>query len=65
MSEVDRVVHLPLHADSACERPLAEPKPTMTLAASYLPGYAVLTLESPLRTVVVNVKQLIGALKSI
>jgi hypothetical protein len=60
----ESITHLPLHADSACERPL-EMRVTMTLAASYLPGYVVLTLEDPLRTVVVNVKQLISALKSI
>jgi hypothetical protein len=61
----DTLHRLALHADSARERPLERPAPTLTLAASYLPGHVVLTLEQPLRAVVVSVEQLIEALQSI
>lgn len=54
-----------LHADSVRERPLDPPRPAMTVAKSYLPGYVVLTLEEPLRSVVVEVEKLVNALQSI
>lgn len=61
----ESLARLELHADSARERPLERPAPSITVAPSYLSGYAVLTLENPLRSVVVNVEQLIDALESI
>lgn len=63
MNEVARIV---LHADSVRERPLDEPRPRMIVSRSYLPGYAVITIEtSPPRTVVVEAARLVDALKSI
>jgi hypothetical protein len=60
------LIRLPLHADSARDRPLEEPKASMTVAASYLPGYGLLTFESnPPRTIVVEIEKLIGALQSL
>lgn len=35
--------HVPIHADSARDRPLEEPKPGPIVSPSYLPGYIVVT----------------------
>lgn len=59
------ITRIALHADSARERPLDSPRPAMVVAPSYLPRHAVLTLENPLRAVVVDVDQLLAALQSI
>jgi hypothetical protein len=60
------LIRLPLHADSARERPLEEPKAQLLVMRSYLTGFAVLTVEmNPPRTVVVEIEKLIGALQSI
>jgi hypothetical protein len=60
------LIRLPLHADSARERPLEEPKAQLLIVRSYLPGYAVITVENnPPRTVVVEIERLIAALQSL
>lgn len=56
--------HVPIHADSARERPLEEPKPGLIVSPSYLPGYVVVTVEaSPPRTIVVDAEKLIEAVR--
>lgn len=37
--------HVPIHADSARDRPLEEPKPGPIVSPSYLPGYVVVNAE--------------------
>jgi hypothetical protein len=60
------LIRLPLHADSARDRPLEEPKAQLLVTGSYLPGYAVLTVEmNPPRTIVVEIEKLIDALQSL
>lgn len=59
-------IRVELHADSARERPLDEPRPQMIVERSYLPGFVVITIEAnPPRTIVVEVGRLIDALQSI
>lgn len=58
--------HVPIHADSARDRPLEEPKPGPIVSPSYLPGYVVVTVEaSPPRTIVVNAEKLVEAVSKI
>jgi hypothetical protein len=61
----DTIHRIELHADSARYRPIESPKASMTVASSYLPGYAVIRLETiPERTVVVEIEALVEALQS-
>lgn len=59
------ITKIELHADSSRDRPLDPPRPGLTVSSSYLPRHVVLTLETPLRAVVVDLDQLLSALKSI
>lgn len=61
----ETLIRLDLHADSARDRPLDPPAPVVTLARSYLPGFVVMTLENPLRVIVVSAERLVDALESI